>query len=116
MPATAYEIMCVLSCVRLFGTQWTVARQAPLSVGFSRQEYSEIILFYLCISFTPLVTWQVYWNSVFCHWPMNVDGRACCYDCLCFALGSFLLGMDPNRVWDEFLLSHSSSFIIAISQ
>ena len=33
---------CVLSrfsCVRLFATLWTVARQAPLSIGFSRQEY-----------------------------------------------------------------------------
>ena len=28
-----------LSCVRLFAIQWTVARQAPLSMGFSRQEY-----------------------------------------------------------------------------
>ena len=28
-----------LSRVRLFATSWTVARQAPLSVGFSRQEY-----------------------------------------------------------------------------
>ena len=27
------------SCVRLFATSQTVARQAPLSVGFSRQEY-----------------------------------------------------------------------------
>ena len=34
-------VMCarVLSCVRLFATPWTVARQAPLSIGFSRQEY-----------------------------------------------------------------------------
>ena len=31
--------MCVLSCVRLFVTPWTVAHQAPLSMGFSRQEY-----------------------------------------------------------------------------
>ena len=31
--------MCVLSCVRLFVTPWTVTRQAPLSMGFSRQEY-----------------------------------------------------------------------------
>ena len=29
----------LLSRVRLFGTPWTVAHQAPLSVGFSRQEY-----------------------------------------------------------------------------
>ena len=33
---------CVLSsfsCVRLFVTPWTVGCQAPLSMGFSRQEY-----------------------------------------------------------------------------
>ena len=33
---------CVLhrfSCVQLFATPWTVTRQAPLSMGFSRQEY-----------------------------------------------------------------------------
>ena len=28
-----------LSCVRLFVTPWTVAHQAPPSMGFSRQEY-----------------------------------------------------------------------------
>ena len=27
------------SCVQLFATLWTKARQAPLSMGFSRQEY-----------------------------------------------------------------------------
>ena len=33
--------VCVqsLSCVRLFVTPWTVVRQAPLSIEFSRQEY-----------------------------------------------------------------------------
>ena len=31
--------MCVLSHVRLFSPPWTVALQAPLSMGFSRQEY-----------------------------------------------------------------------------
>ena len=33
---------CVLhsfKCVRLLATLWTVARQAPLSMGLSRQEY-----------------------------------------------------------------------------
>ena len=29
----------VLSCVQLFQIPWTVACQAPLSMGFSRQEY-----------------------------------------------------------------------------
>ena len=28
-----------LSCVQLFATLWTVAHQAPPSMGFSRQEY-----------------------------------------------------------------------------
>ena len=31
--------MKLLSHVRLFVTPWTVAQQAPLSMGFSRQEY-----------------------------------------------------------------------------
>ena len=33
-----YEVN-LLSRVQLFATPWTVAGQAPLSVGFSRQEY-----------------------------------------------------------------------------
>jgi len=35
-------LLCVLSCfshVWLFATPWTVAHQAPLAMGFSRQEY-----------------------------------------------------------------------------
>ena len=35
-------VCCVLSCfshVLLLATPWTVARQAPLSMGFSRQKY-----------------------------------------------------------------------------
>ena len=35
--AVCYALL--LSCVWLFVTPWTVARQAPLSMGFSRQEY-----------------------------------------------------------------------------
>ena len=31
--------MHVCVCVWLFATPWTVGRQAPLSMGFSRQEY-----------------------------------------------------------------------------
>ena len=30
---------CVLNCVQLFMTPWTVVRRAPLSMGFSWQEY-----------------------------------------------------------------------------
>ena len=35
----AVRVLSHFSCVRLFVTPWTVARQAPLSMGFSRQEY-----------------------------------------------------------------------------
>ena len=38
-----YQILSIyfyyISCVRLFATPWAVAYQAPLSMGFSRQEY-----------------------------------------------------------------------------
>ena len=33
------HICCHFSRVQLFATPWTVAHQAPLSMGFSRQEY-----------------------------------------------------------------------------
>ena len=31
--------MCTLSGVQLFATPWTIARQAPWSMGYSRQEF-----------------------------------------------------------------------------
>ena len=34
---------CMLSHVQLFATLWTVAHQAPLSMGFSRQEYWSVL-------------------------------------------------------------------------
>ena len=37
----------MLSCVQLFVTPWTVAHQAPLSMGFSRQEYWSMCHFLL---------------------------------------------------------------------
>ena len=43
IPNSKNPCMCVCVCVfshfRLFVTLWTVACQAPLSIGFSRQEY-----------------------------------------------------------------------------
>ena len=32
-------VLCRRGRVQLFATPWTVAHQAPLSMGFSRQEY-----------------------------------------------------------------------------
>ena len=36
---STFDSMKLLSRVRLFATPWTVAHQAPLSIGFSRQGY-----------------------------------------------------------------------------
>ena len=41
-PTYPCVCVCVLGCfsrVQLFATPWTAAHQAPLSIGFSRQEY-----------------------------------------------------------------------------
>ena len=35
-----YAVLSCFSHVHLFETLWTVAHQAPLSIGFYRQEYS----------------------------------------------------------------------------
>jgi hypothetical protein len=40
-----------LGCVRLFATPWTVAYQAPPSMGFSRQEYWSRLPFPKCVSY-----------------------------------------------------------------
>ena len=56
----------VVSCVLLFVTPWTVARQAPLPMGFSRQQYWSGLLFptpgiFLTQRSNPhLLHWQVY--------------------------------------------------------
>ena len=34
-----HAVLSCFNCVQFFVTQWTVAHQAPLSMGFSRQEY-----------------------------------------------------------------------------
>ena len=44
LSAHNYAIRCMLACqiacrVQLFATLWAVAYQAPLSMGFSRQEH-----------------------------------------------------------------------------
>ena len=38
------ECTCMLSCVELFAVPWTVARQAPLSMEFSSQEYWGVVI------------------------------------------------------------------------
>ena len=49
---TSYHI----SCVWLFVTPWTVSSQAPLSMGFSRQEYTQA-RWHLELTITPTLQW-----------------------------------------------------------
>ena len=42
--AVCRAVLSCFSCVRLFVTPWSVAHQAPLSMGFSRQEYQNGLL------------------------------------------------------------------------
>ena len=47
MNITLQTTVCaqLLSRVQLFATPWTIAQRAPLSVGFSRQEYWSVMPF-----------------------------------------------------------------------
>ena len=45
LPFVETVIGQLLSRVRLFETPWTVARQTPLFMGFSRQEYWSVLPF-----------------------------------------------------------------------
>ena len=59
----------LLSRVRLFATPWTAAYQAPLSMGFSRQEYWSGVP---SPSPIPLYTqaWILYFRLYYKHFPI----------------------------------------------
>ena len=70
------KVLCcaVLSCVWLFVTPWTVARQSPLSMGFSRQEYWSGFPFP-----PPKVLWAPgKWGVIFVSlWSLLCDSVRC---------------------------------------
>ena len=45
LPITTLVNACILSHVQLFVTPWIIALQAPLFIGFFRQEYWSVLLF-----------------------------------------------------------------------
>ena len=90
--------LCMLSHfshVRLFVTLWAVAYQAPLSMGFSRQEYwgglsrplprdlpspgiEPIPLTSLALAggfFTISATWETHMEYLFCASPVNKETK-----------------------------------------
>ena len=67
---------CLLShfsCVQLFATVWTIACQAPLSMGFSRQEYGGALFqgIFLTQGLNPHLVWFPH-----CRWILF-----CCFSC-----------------------------------
>ena len=80
-----------LSHVRLFATTWTAAYQAPLSMGFSRQEYwSGVPLpspYYVHISVESFILYNSYFKVSLCL------SHHICYCCVCFFCVIFLLVM-----------------------
>ena len=81
-PILSIDSMCArtlshFSCVWLFATLWVIAHQAPLSLGFSRQEYWSALSQDI---FSPRV-----WNPRFLHllhWqvgslPLAPPGKQC---------------------------------------
>ena len=70
--------MCMLSHIGIFVTPWTVARQAPLSTEFSRQEYWSrmpflisllfllnflIHVFFFCLTLQYCIGFAIYQNE-----------------------------------------------------
>ena len=63
-----FQIFGVLSCVWFFGALWTAARQAPLPMEFSRQEYWSgdpfPILFWMVIWIYTGLPWWLRWKRI----------------------------------------------------
>ena len=75
-------VFCVksLSRVRLFETLWTVACQAPLSMGFPKQEYWSRMHFLLQTTFSTQRFNPNVWHLL--HWqadslPLSHQGSPC---------------------------------------
>ena len=80
---------CVLSCfscVRLFATPWTVARQAPLSMGFSRQEH---------------------WSGLHCPPPGHLPDSGIAPMSPALQAGRFFTAEPPGKAHRDVLNSHA---------
>ena len=114
--------MCVLSCfshVWLFATLWTIARQAPLSIGLSRQEYWSGLLCPLQGIF-PIQGLNLY-LLCFLHWqsgslPLALPGKPLSimytlYSLTCLLDSSFWI---PVRHWKTWQIQRGSfcSFLL----
>ena len=91
-PFFSSFLVCVLNrfvCVQPFETAWTIAHQAPLSMGFSRQEY---------------------WSGLPCGESSRPRDQACVSGISCIEV-SFILSLNFS-----FLLSLSIPRIVWVGQ
>ena len=90
-----------LSRVRLFTTPWTAAYQAPLSMGFSRQEYWSGVPLP-----SPIQYLLRYFKEYFYPETIQISGGVFCLFCLSLALFTFLkppkvalVVKNPSEMW-----------------
>ena len=106
-----YICVCVLSCfsrVQLCVTLWTVSCQAPLSIGFSRQEYwsglpcptsgdlpnpgiKPVSLMSPGLAtgfFTSSAIWEALWAHIYIYVCVCVCVCVCVWVCVCMYIGS----------------------------
>ena len=62
-----------LSCVQLLATPWTAAYQAPLSMGFARQEYWSGLPLPSLDSIRKLEFYKL--GASISHFPMDTQGK-----------------------------------------
>ena len=95
-------LVCVLShfsCVWLFVTSWTVAHQAPLSMGFSRQEY------WSGLPWPPLLQGIFGIQGLNAHLRVSCTGKWALYhSCHLGSLQPLLTGPDFIDFYDRFPL------------
>ena len=117
--------LCVLSCfghVRLFASLWILACQAPLSMGFPRQEYwsglpcpspgdlpdpeiKPISFMSLALAggfFTTSATWEAHVHFNYCQTGVQERGEG--HHC-----GPTLLSLFTSGMWDFLLISSGPS-------
>ena len=85
-------------CVRFCATLWTAAHQAPLSTGFSRQEYWSGLPFP-----SPRLLFRLRFMGV--HFTQN-KSHLLVYMCECVFQKSFLFTFDQSKSVIGFIVSN----------
>ena len=93
-----------LSPVRLFVTPWTAAHQAPLSMGFSRQEYW---------SGVPLPSLEAT-TSLSNLYPTGTSRETCSHSCNFFVNYLYALMVYPNCSFIGHKIISSSDYVCPI--